>query len=1027
MRTLPAVACGLLALARPAIAAPPVDFNKDVRPVLATQCYPCHGPDEKTRKADLRLDRRDDAVAAGAITPGKPADSTLLQRITSTDPDEVMPPPRSKKPPLTPEQVELLKRWVAEGAKYSDHWAFAKLTRPAVPAVKDAGWVRNPIDRFVLARLEADGLRASPEADRVTLLRRLSFDLTGLPPTPEEIRAFVEDRSPDAYEKQVDRLLASPHYGERMAVWWLDLVRYADSIGYHSDNPMNVSPYRDYVIRAFNENLPFDRFTVEQLAGDLLPNPTVSQKVASAYNRLLQTTEEGGAQPKEYEAKYAADRVRNFGQVWLGGTLMCAECHDHKFDPYTMTDFYSVAAFFADVQEAAVGRREPGMPVPDAKAEAELARLDAALKAARATLAAPSAELAAAQAAWETAVATPVEWVPLDPEKWSVAGESKLEKLDGGVLRTFYKVAANESYTVTVKADPAALAGVTGFRLDVLPDEKLPSNGPGNAPNGNFVLTEFAVKAGKDPVKLVRAAADHAQDGFPVAHAIDGKKETGWAVGGAGAKPHHAVFEADGPIPAGDGTLTFTLRFDSKFPQHSVGKFRLSATTAAGPARAALPEAVQKALAVPAGERTAADRDAVAAHYRTVAPLLQPVRDEITRLEAKRKELLDAAPHVLVTTAGPPRTVRVLKRGNWQDESGPVVAPNTPAFLPPLGKTDGRPTRLDLARWTVSADNPLTARVTANRLWKIAFGRGIARSLEESGTQGELPTHPELLDWLAAEFVSPANGRREPAGRDSDQPAHAGRSPGPWDIKHLLRLIVTSAAYRQSSAEPPALREKDPRNDRFARQARFRLDAEFVRDTALSVSGLLVPTVGGPSVKPYQPPGYWSALNFPTREWQKDAGDKVYRRGLYTHWQRTFPHPAMVAFDAPSREECTCDRPRSNVPQQALTLLNDPEFVEAAKAFAAKTLAEGGADDGARVGWAFRRATGRDPKPAEAEVLLHLLAKHRRGYAADPEAAKKLLAVGDLPPPKDADPAELAAWTSICRVVLNLHETITRP
>ena len=785
MRSLPAVACGVLVLvsggSRPplATAAPPVDFNRDIRPLLADRCYTCHGPDEKARKADLRLDRRDDAVKAGAVTPGKPADSAFLHRIASADPDEVMPPPAAKKPPLTPAQVDLLKRWVAEGAKYGDHWAFGKLARPSVPAVKDPKWVRNPVDAFILARLEAAGVKPSPEADRVTLLRRLSFDLTGLPPTPEDVRAFVADKSPDAYEKQVDRLLASPHYGERMAVWWLDLVRFADSIGYHSDNPMNVAPYRDYVIKSFNENTPFDRFTVEQLAGDLLPNATVSQKVASAYNRLLQTTEEGGAQPKEYEAKYAADRVRNFGQVWLGGTLMCAECHDHKFDPYTQKDFYAVAAFFADVQEASVGRREDGMRVASPDEERKLKELTDAAKAA---------------------------------------------------------------------------------------DARLKARGA--------VVPAFALKA---------------------------------------------------------------------------------------------------------------DRDAAAKSSRA--------RDDFDQ----------SLPRTLVSTAGAPRTVRVLKRGNWQDESGPVVTPNTPGFLPPLGKTDGRPTRLDLARWTVAPDNPLTARVMANRLWKLAFGRGIARSLEESGTQGELPTHPELLDWLASEF-----------GKD-------------WDVKRALRLIVTSAAYRQSSAEPPSLREKDPRNDLFARQARFRLDAEFVRDTALGVSGLLNRQVGGPSVKPYQPPGYWSALNFPTREWQKDAGAAVYRRGMYTHWQRSFPHPAMVAFDAPSREECTCDRPRSNVPQQALTLLNDPEFVEAAKALAVKVLAEGGKDDATRVGWVFRRATGRDPKPAEAEVLLGLLAKHRKEYAADPEGAKKLLAVGDMSPPKDVRPAELAAWASVCRVVLNLHETITRP
>jgi hypothetical protein len=772
MRTPLSLAC-LLAAAAAAKAAPPVDYDRDIRPVLASQCYACHGPDEKARKAKLRLDVRDDAVKAGAFVPGKPDESELLKRITAKDADEVMPPPKSKKPQLTPAQVELFRRWIADGAKYSDHWSFAKLVRPAVPN----GPTRNPIDAFIREKVTAAGMTPAPEADRVTLIRRLSFDLTGLPPTPEEVRAFVTDTSPDAYEKLVERLLASPHFGERMAVFWLDLVRYADSIGYHSDNPMNVSPYRDYVIRSFNENRPFDRFTVEQLAGDLLPNPTREQKVATAYNRLLQTTEEGGAQAKEYEAKYSADRVRNFGQVWLGGTVMCAECHNHKFDPYTQADFYSLAAFFADVQEGAVGRREAGMPITTPDQDARLRGLADAEAATRAKLTA-------------TAAVVP-----------------------GAVLRR----------------ERAALAAATKAKTD----------------------------------------------------------------------------------------------YDNSLPR------------------------------------------------------------------------------VLVTTAGPPRTIRILARGNWLDTSGLVVTPNTPGFLPPLSKKAGRYTRLDLANWTVSADNPLTARVFVNRLWKLYFGRGIARSLEESGAQGELPTHPELLDWLAAEF-------------------RAG-----WDVKKVVRLMVLSSTYRQSSAETPAVREKDPANRLFARQGRWRLDAEFVRDTALSVSGLLNRQVGGPSVKPYQPAGYWAALNFPTREWQKDAGEKVYRRGMYTHWQRSFPHPAMLAFDATSREECTCERPRSNIPQQALVLLNDPEFVEAARAFAVKTIAEGGKDDGARLGWAFERATGRKPKPQEATILLGLLAKHRAEYAADAEAAKKVLAVGDAPAPKD-NPAELAAWTSVCRAVLNLHETITR-
>ncbi|MBA4063289.1 MAG: hypothetical protein C0501_06170 [Isosphaera sp.] len=835
MRTLLAAACAVVLAGRSA-AAPPVDFNRDVRPILSVQCYQCHGPDEKSRKAKLRLDIRDEAVAARAIVPGKPDQSEALTRICADDADLKMPPARAKKPAITADQVALLKRWVAEGAKYSDHWSFTKLARPAVPDVPGA---KNPIDAFVRHRLKQEGVTPAAEADRVTLIRRLSFDLTGLPPSAEDVRAFVADKAPDAYEKLVEKLLASPHYGERMAIWWLDLVRYADTIGYHSDNPMNVSPFRDYVIAAFNTNKRFDTFTVEQLAGDLLPNPTLEQRVATAYNRLLQTTEEGGAQPKEYEAKNSADRVRNYGQVWLGGTLMCAECHDHKFDPYTQKDFYAVAAFFADVQEAAIGRREPGTPIP---------------------------------------------------------------------------------------STPAHVAGL---------------------------------KAGADAEAAAKARLDAAAKAYvEKADAFDGAEK--WP----------------SPVPAKKGPATVTVPAD-----------------------------VKAILGKKAADRTPADADKLAAFARDNAPALKPERDAVAAATKALTDFENSMPRVLMTKSGPPRTVRVLARGNWLDTTGPVVGPNTPGFLPPLPKAadpKARPTRLDLAKWTVSADNPLTARVAVNRLWRLFHGAGIARSLEESGSQGDLPTHPELLDYLATEFAAK------------------------WDVKALVRLMVTSDTYRQSSAETPAVRERDVANRLLARQARGRLDAEFIRDTALSLGGLLNPEVGGASVKPYQPAGYWAALNFPTREWQKDTGSKVYRRGMYTHWQRSFPHPAMVAFDAPSREECTCDRPRSNIPQQALVLLNDPEFVEAARAFAARTLAKGGATDEARVGWAFEQATGRLPKADEAKILAGVLAKHRADFAKSPEEAKKLLAVGDAPAPAGMKPEELAAWTNVCRVVLNLHETITR-
>jgi hypothetical protein len=808
-----------------------------VRPILSSQCFQCHGPDERARKAKLRLDVREAAIESGVIVPGKPDDSELFKRVCSTDPDVRMPPEKSKKPPLTANQTAVIKQWIAEGAKYAEHWSFTPLRRPAVPEIRNPKLeIRNEIDRFILVRLEKERVAPAKEADRVTLIRRLTFDLTGLPPTPEEVRAFVNDKDANAYEKVVDRLLAGPHYGERMAVWWLDLVRYADSAGYHSDNPITVSPYRDYVIRAFNQNLPFDQFTVEQLAGDLLPNPTGWQRIGSAYNRLLQTTEEGGAQAKEYEAKYSADRVRNFGQVWLGGTIMCAECHNHKFDPYTQADFYSVAAFFADIQEPIVANRGPGTAVP------------------------------------------------VTPEQ-----EAGLRRVNRGV----------------------AIA----------------------------------------QAKLEAAAK---------------------------------VFAADDEIFADA----------DKWPNPNPGK--------KGPATVVVPPDVKAILAKPADKRSPTEVARLAAFARDNAPDLKPDRDALAAANKAKADFENTIPRTLISISGPPRTVRILPRGNWMDDSGPVMKPNTPGFLPPLPGKKDRYTRLDLAQWTVAKENPLTARVTANRLWKLFYGYGLARSLEESGIQGELPTHPELLDWLASEFQSK------------------------WDVKHLVRLMVTSSTYRQSSAETPAVRERDPLNKLFARQSRWRLDAEFVRDTALSVSGLLNPTIGGPSVKPYQPPGYWAALNFPVREWQKDTGDKVYRRGMYTHWQRTFPHPAMVALDAPSREECTCERPKSNIPQQALVLLNDPEFVEAAKAFAAKALKDGGQGDGARVLWAFERATGRTAKPEEVQVLLSVLQKHRKQFAEKPDEAKKLLAVGDMTPPKDVKPEELAAWVSVCRVILNLHETITR-
>jgi hypothetical protein len=748
---------------------PAVDFNREIRPILSASCYQCHGPDHNKRKADLRLDTREGLFrvidGSAIVTPGEPESSELLRRITTDDDQERMPPAKSG-PRLTAAQVNLVERWIRQGAAWKGHWSYVSQSRPKPPYSAPRNAALNPIDDFIDSRLSIEGLAPAPEANRATLIRRLTFDLTGLPPTLNEVDSFKGDECADAYERVVDRLLASPHYGERMAIFWLDLVRFADTTGYHGDNHVDLFLYRDYVIRSFNANRPFDRFTIEQLAGDLLPAPTDETRIASGYNRLLQTTQEGGAQAKEYTAKYAADRVRNVSTVWLGSTMGCAECHDHKYDPFTSRDFYSLAAFFADVKETAVGVQEP---------------------------------------------------------------------------------------------------------------------------------TRFPSRAQAD---LLRKLTER----------------------------------RDGQSPPKAGA---------------------------------------------AAERKALDR----------------------QIEALLREI----PNSLVSESVPPRTIRILPRGNWLDETGPVMVPQVPLALGALGAKGTRATRLDLARWLVDRNNPLASRVMVNRLWKLAFGQGLVATPDDLGSQGSLPTHPELLDWLASEFV------------DSG-----------WNVKALFRLMVTSRAYCRSSTPSDQVRRKDPANRWLARQNRFRLDAEMVRDNALAISGLLFPKIGGRSVKPYQPPGYWIFLNFPKRDYAADHGENQYRRGLYTYWQRTFLHPSLLAFDASTREECVVDRPRSNTPVQALVLLNDPTYIECARALAGRLIREGGIDPTARLDRVFRLALGRPPRTDELNVLLGVLQKHTRQFRADPAAARAMLGVGDAPVAADIEAAELAAWTSVARVILNLQETVTR-
>lgn len=1018
-----AVAGAGLVLGGAETAGAPLSFNRDIRPILSENCFQCHGPDANHRKADLRLDVREVAVQAGAFVPGKPEESDAVRRILSDDADEQMPPASSRRV-LTSAQKQLLRRWVSEGAGYEPHWAYVPPVRPPVPSLRRLPGSGNPIDAFIGAALERENLAPAPEADRRTLIRRLSLDLTGLPPAPEEVEAFVASRDPQAYGQVVQRYLASPHFGERLAVPWLDLVRYADTIGFHNDVPIRVWPYRDYVIAAFNRNLPFDQFTREQLAGDLLPGSTAAQRVGSGYNRLHRISGEGGIQDKEYFAKYSADRVRTTATVWLGSTLACAECHDHKFDPFTQRDFYRFAAIFADLKEKGAYNlsggftrenlteetifRDPADEARLARLGAEVTRLEAELKTVT------DQELASGRAAWEEAMrghdqGGRLAWTTLRPSRAESTAGTPLSIEDDDSVLAGGTNPVHETYVVTL---PAPDGPVTALRLEAVADARFPGDEVSRAGSA-FFLAEVEVtgrRAGEtafSPIPLAAARTNGSTEpGHPAVAAIDGDPLT--SVSFVRKRGGGLVVDLAAPWSGGaDGALSVRLRHSPLHPYQHVGRFRLAVHALPQPDAGldGLPEKVLAAVRVPAEQRKPAQARDVAAYFRAVAPELAGVRDRLARATLARDRLLAELPSMPVSRSVEPRPIRVLPRGNWMDDGGEVVEPGVPAFFRQITPREGqRVSRLDLAEWLVAPDNPLTARTFVNRLWRLYFGTGLSRTLEDLGSQGEWPTHPELLDWLAVEF----------------------RESG-WNVKHLIGLIVASRTYRQAAVGSAAAEERDPENRLLARQSRFRLDAEFVRDNALAVSGLLVPDVGGPSVRPYQPAGYYAPLNFPKREYVPDVGAGLLRRGVYTHWQRTFLLPSFIAFDAPAREECTANRTPSNTPLQALVLLNDPTYVEAARAFGAKALREGGSSSAARLAWMFSRALARPADARELGLLEGLLERQRRRYASDLAAARELVATGSSPVPADLPPAELAAWTTVARAVLNLHETITRP
>ncbi len=1050
----------------------PVKFNRDIRPIMSDTCFRCHGPDKNARMAGMRLDIRDEALkkSRSGITPIIPGDvenSEIIKRIFAPGP-RVMPPPYAHKE-LTEAQKETIKRWVAEGAKYEGHWAYEPVKRPPVPqvATNSKAPVRNPIDAFVQERLASAGLTPSPEADKRTLLRRVTLDLSGLPPTPKEMEAFLKDSSPDAYDKVVDRLLGTQAYAEMQTMHWLDAVRYADSAGFHGDNLWPVWPYRDYVLKAFRENMPFDEFTREQLAGDLLPNPTREQLIASAYNRLNRASAEGGIQPKEYLAKYGADRVRTLSVVWLGSTMGCAECHDHKFDPFKAKDFYSMKAFFADIKETGLiqdrGAKAWGskLLLPTDDQSIRLQELDSQAESGRRMLLEAADKRNEQRWAWENQLlakykAGELAWKFQRPISASSEHGAKLtiyndDLLDfnfylNGSLASEHKrgdgliVASgpnpdNESYTVEFKPG----AGTWGsLGIDVHQDESLPGNRLSRGAD-RFVLTEVEAETGGQ--KLPFALATTTGFGQPPEHppmaAIDGDSKTGWGIGfGEHRNAFLALRFAKPVTTTADTVITLHLHHDSEWRRATIGRFRIALSTSpysypetgdSGRKKrlaktlkdtdiATLNVAtdlgvepdVLKAIEKDEADRNDAEKKLILEYYAWADPAFQPETVRLAKLEAKRDIFEAAIPRVLYTERTKPRLTRILHRGNFLDETGDVVQPAIPEFLGKLDTGGRRANRLDLANWLVSDQNPLTARVQVNRMWRLFFGMGISKTLEDLGSQGEWPTNLELLDWLAAEFMHPE-----------------GAGTHPWDMKHIVRTIVTSHTYRQSSIATPALEEKDPDNRLLARQSRFRVDAEVVHDIALSVSGLLVKKFGGPSVKPYEPDGYLAAMNFPKREYSASRGDDLYRRAVYTQWQRTFLHPSLLTFDAPTREECSVNRVNSNTPLQALVLLNDPIFVEAARAFAQSILASGGKSLDDQLNWAFTRALNRTPEQKERQILETLYAKNLQRFQAGQGNAAKLEAIGELPVAQD-DKNELAAMATVARTILNLHETITR-
>jgi hypothetical protein len=1037
-------------------AGPPLDFDRQIRPILSDKCYACHGPDEKKRMANLRLDVKDGGAFSERkgyiiVKPGDSANSRLYQRV-SADKKTFQMPPASSGQQLTAAQIDLIKRWIDSGAQWKTHWAFAAPKRPEIPKVSDPSWVRNPIDSFVLANLDKMNWKPQHEADKARLLRRVTFDLTGLPPTPAELEAFLGDQSPDAYDKVVDRLLKSPRYGERMAMDWLDLARYADTHGYHIDSMREMWHWRDWVIDAFNKNMPFDEFTVEQLAGDLLPNATLSQKIATGFNRNHMINFEGGAIPEEYQNEYLVDRLETTSATWLGLTLGCARCHDHKYDPLSQKDFYRFAAFFNSIPEKGLdGQRGNAVPILTLPSDQQAAKLDQLKKAiAELDTKLDPKNVAPAQEAWEKA-----RFAKLVPP--TTAGLVSHYELDSSLSDSSGKYHYGHTVHGDLTFGPGIVNRAAGFDGDTevaLDDAGVIGRGPFSIacwlnPGGNKPMTVLTALSGAKGDQGLSVSLDDflltdIQHWQPRVYLHLNRNGRQWAFRTEDrlnpGEWHHIVINFNG--------AALTVIFDGKPGKLETltEKLPAAAAAASGSAVARLEignkafgkpynggiddlriynrplsvaevmplfreEPIRSALVVPVDHREAEAKKRTTDYFlgEEAPPDLRTAYHQRNGLEKELVALQKQIPSTMVMAeldpkVDKPRETAILGRGDYRNR-GEVVTPGVPIILPQLPA--GEPAnRLTLARWIVSPTNPMTARVVVNRYWQSYFGLGIVKTPQDFGSQGDEPVNLPLLDYLATEFI------------------HSG-----WDVRAMQRLIVTSATYRQDSTATPEQIQNDPENRYLAHGPRYRLPAEMVRDNALAVSGLLKERVGGPSVFPYQPPGLWEDIafgdGFSAQSYTPSHGDDLYRRSMYTFWKRTSPPPSLGTFDAPDREKCTARRLLTNTPLQALVLLNDPTYVEASRALAERMLKEGGNTDEDRIRFAFRLTVDRPPAAKEVEVLHSLETRELANYRQHPDAAKKLLAVGESPAPK-VDPAELAAMTTVASAILNLDETVTK-